>query len=36
VRKKVFYEYEAVIQKVPDINGAYVKISYDVKKEFKK
>jgi len=28
------YEFEAVIQKVPDIDGAYVKFPYDVKEEF--
>lgn len=30
------YEFEAVIQKVPDIDGAYVEIPFDVKKEFGK
>jgi hypothetical protein len=30
------YEFEAVIQKVPDIDGAYVKIPFDVKEEFGK
>jgi Domain of unknown function (DUF1905). len=30
------YEFSAVIQKVPDINGAYVVFPYDVKKEFGK
>jgi len=33
--KKV-YEFEAEIKKVPDINGAYVEIPYDVKAEFGK
>ena len=28
------YEFDAVIQKVPDIDGAYVNIPFDVKKEF--
>lgn len=28
------YEFEAVIQKVPDIDGAYVEFPYDVKEEF--
>jgi len=28
------YEYEAIIQKVPDIDGAYVEFPYDVKAEF--
>ncbi|MGE4272230.1 MAG: DUF1905 domain-containing protein [Desulfitobacterium sp.] len=30
------YEFEAVIKKVPDIDGAYVEIPFDVKAEFKK
>lgn len=30
------YEFEAVIQKVPDQNGAYVEIPFDVKTEFGK
>ncbi len=30
------YEFEAVIQKVEGINGAYVDFPYDVKKEFGK
>lgn len=30
------YEFDAVIQKVPDIDGAYVVFPYDVKKEFGK
>lgn len=30
------YEFEAIIQKVPDIDGAYVKFPYDVKTEFGK
>jgi len=30
------YEYEAIIQKVPDIDGAYVEFPYDVKAEFGK
>ena len=30
------YEFDAVIQKVPDIDGAYVNIPFDVKKEFGK
>lgn len=28
------YEFDAVIQKVPDIDGAYVVFPFDVKKEF--
>ena len=30
------YEYETIIQKVPDIDGAYVIFPYDLKKEFGK
>jgi hypothetical protein len=30
------YEFEAVIQKVPDIDGAYVEFPFDVKAEFGK
>lgn len=30
------YEFDAVIRKVPDIDGAYVEFPYDVKKEFGK
>lgn len=30
------YTFEAVIQKVPDLDGAYVEIPFDVKKEFGK
>ena len=30
------YESDAVIQKVPDINGAYIEIPFDVKAEFGK
>lgn len=28
------YEFEAVIQKVPDIDGAYVVFPYDIREEF--
>ena len=28
------YEFDAVIQKVPDIDGAYINIPFDVKEEF--
>lgn len=28
------YEYDAVIQKVPEIDGAYVEFPYDIRKEF--
>lgn len=30
------YSFDAVIQKVPDIDGAYVEIPFDVKAEFGK
>jgi len=30
------YEYEAIIQKVPDLDGAYVPFPYDIRKEFGK
>ena len=30
------YEFEAIIQKVPDIDGAYVEFPYDIKTEFGK
>ncbi len=30
------YEFDAVIKKVPDIDGAYIDIPFDVKKEFGK
>lgn len=30
------YEFEAIIQKVPDIDGAYVEFPYNVKAEFGK
>lgn len=30
------YQFEAVIQKVPDIDGAYIDFPFDVKKEFGK
>lgn len=30
------YEFEAIIQKVPDIDGAYVEFPYNVKTEFGK
>ena len=30
------YEFEAIIHKVPDIDGAYVEFPYDVRKEFGK
>lgn len=28
------YEFEAVIKKVPDVDGAYIEFPYDVKEEF--
>ena len=30
------YEFDAVIRKVPDLNGAYIEIPFDVKEEFGK
>lgn len=30
------YKYNAIIQKVPDIDGAYVEFPYDIKEEFGK
>lgn len=30
------YEFDAIIKKVPDIDGAYIDFPYDVKKEFNK
>ena len=30
------YEFDALILKVPDIDGAYVEFPYDVRKEFGK
>ena len=30
------YEFEAIIQKVPDVDGAYIEFPYDVKEEFGK
>lgn len=30
------YEFEAIIKKVPDIDGAYIEIPFDVKAEFGK
>ncbi|HOA19204.1 MAG TPA: DUF1905 domain-containing protein, partial [Sedimentibacter sp.] len=30
------YEFDAVIKKVPDIDGAYIEFPYDVKEEFGK
>jgi len=30
------YEFEAEIKKVPDIDGAYIEIPFDVKTEFRK
>ncbi len=30
------YEFEAVIKKVPDIDGAYIEFPYDVRSEFGK
>jgi len=33
---KKTYKFDAIIQKVPDIDGAYVEIPFDVRKEFGK
>ena len=33
---KKAYEFDAVILKVPDIDGAYIEFPYDVKEEFGK
>jgi len=33
---KKSYEFDAVIKKVPDIDGAYIEFPYDVKEEFGK
>ena len=30
------YEFDAVIKKIPDIDGAYIEFPYDVKEEFGK
>lgn len=30
------YEFEAVIKKVPDLDGAYIEFPYDIKEEFGK
>ena len=30
------YEFEAVIQKVPDIDGAYIAVPFDIKEKFGK
>ncbi len=30
------YEFDAVVQKVPDLDGAYVEFPYDVRSEFGK
>lgn len=32
----ILFEFEAVIQKVPDIDGAYIEIPFDVKETFGK
>lgn len=33
---KKIYEFDAVIKKVPDIDGAYVEFPYNVREEFNK
>lgn len=30
------YEFDAVIRKVPDLDGAYIELPFDLKKEFGK
>jgi len=30
------YEFDAIIQKVPDIDGAYIEFPYDIREEFGK
>ena len=34
--KEKIYEFDAEIKKVPDIDGAYIEIPFDVKSEFGK
>ncbi len=34
--QKKIYKFDAILKKVPDIDGAYVEIPFDVKKEFGK
>ena len=34
--KDKIYEFDAVIKKVPDIDGAYIEFTYDVREEFGK
>ncbi|NMA65056.1 MAG: DUF1905 domain-containing protein [Clostridiaceae bacterium] len=34
--KPKIYEFEAMIHKVPELDGAYIKFPYDVKAEFGK
>ena len=34
--KDKIYEFDAVIKKVPDIDGAYIEFPYDVREEFGK
>lgn len=36
VLNKKLYKFQAVIKKVPDINGAYIEFPYDVREEFGK
>lgn len=33
---KRIYEFDAIIKKVPDIDGAYIEFPYDVREEFGK
>ena len=34
--KEKLYEFEAILKKVPDLDGAYIEFPYDVRKEFGK
>ena len=36
VMNNKIYEFNAIIEAVPDVNGAYVRFPYDIKKEFGK
>jgi len=31
-----FYEFDAIIQKAPDMDGAYIAVPFDIKSEFSK
>src|SRR5690554_4854437 len=36
IMNKKLYEYEAIIKKVPDVDGAYVEFPYNIREEFGK